>query len=74
MAKECYPCDQRVRLALTYATNRELINQTNYETYYTIINQPCSPLSAFYNKNVEEYKYNIDKAGKPLGEAGWKKG
>lgn len=33
-----------------------------------------APLSAFYNKNVEEYEYNIDKTGKPLGEAGWKKG
>ena len=66
--------DQKVRQALTYATNRDLINKTNYETYYSIINEPCAPSSQFYNKDVEAYKYDMDKAAKLLDEAGWKKG
>ena len=66
--------DQKVRQALNYATDRELIDKTNYETYYNIINEPCAPSSQFYNKDVEAYKYDMDKAGKLLDEAGWKKG
>ena len=66
--------EQKVRQALTYATDRELIDKTVYQQYYNIINEPCAPSSQFYNKDVESYKFDMNKAAKLLDEAGWKKG
>ena len=48
-----------VRVALTYAVNRDLLVEEYYRGFARSATLPASPLSPYYNKNLaERYKYN----------------
>lgn len=64
--------DKRVRQALTYGLNRQGFVDSYYKGYAEVCNQPFSPAQWAYSDDVNQYKYDPDKAGKMLDEAGWK--
>lgn len=64
--------DKKVRQALTYGLNRQGFVDSYYKGYAEVCNQPYSPAQWAYNDDVNQYKYDPDKAGKMLDEAGWK--
>ncbi|WP_234120898.1 ABC transporter substrate-binding protein [Clostridium hydrogenum] len=66
--------DKRVRQALEYGLNREQMAKSVFKGNAYIINEPQSKAHASYTNDVNQYKYNVDKANKLLDEAGWKKG
>lgn len=66
--------DQKVRQALCYGLNRQGIVDTYYKGLGQVCNEPTSTVSWAYDTDVNQYKYDPDKANKMLDEAGWKKG
>lgn len=66
--------DVKVRQALTYGLNRAQVVESVYHGYANVCNEPASTVGWTYNSNVDEYKYDADKAKKLLDEAGWKVG
>jgi peptide/nickel transport system substrate-binding protein len=66
--------ETRVRQALAYAVNRELIVNTLLDSLVGIVNGPIQPLSAAYNPAVRVYNYNPVLARALLDSAGWKLG
>lgn len=66
--------DQKVRQALCYGLNRQGIVDTYYKGLAQVCNEPASTVSWAYDTDVNQYKYDPDKANKMLDEAGWKKG
>lgn len=66
--------DKNVRIALSYATNKEEIISKVLNNQGTIINSPL--LSLWFNQtdNSEDFKYsfNLDKAKTILENSGWK--
>ncbi|NMM62893.1 peptide ABC transporter [Clostridium sp. P21] len=64
--------DKKVRQALTYGLNRQGFVDSYYKGYASVCNQPFSPNQWAYSEDVNQYKYDPDKAGKMLDEAGWK--
>jgi peptide/nickel transport system substrate-binding protein len=66
--------DQRVRLALTYALDRELIVQRLLWGHGQVLNSPIVPHSWAYDTRLPTYPYDPDKARQLLAEAGWTPG
>lgn len=66
--------DKNVRQALAYGLNRQQLIQTVYKGQAFLASEPQSIINPSYLKNVNEYKYDPDKANKLLDAAGWKKG
>ncbi|WML32812.1 ABC transporter substrate-binding protein [Clostridium sp. OS1-26] len=64
--------DKKVRQALIYGLNRQGFVDSYYKGYAEVCNQPFSPAQWAYSDEVNQYKYDPDKAGKMLDEAGWK--
>lgn len=68
--------DVKVRQAMMYAVDREKDIDSLFGQYAVPINTPIAKVSWAYPKddsNLNEYKYDLDKAAKLLEEAGWKK-
>ncbi|MGE4318349.1 MAG: peptide-binding protein [Deferribacterales bacterium] len=66
--------DKRVRQALTYATPKEDIIKGIMFGLADVASGPFKPGTIWYNPNVKQYEYNIDKAKALLEEAGYKPG
>lgn len=64
--------DKRVRQALMYGLDREGFVKSYYQDYGEVCNAPISQVSWAYTANVEQYKFNINKAKGLLEDAGWK--
>lgn len=71
-----YPTnDIKVRMALEYATNPDLLNKTLFPDYYKPAFGPIGSTTWGYNPAVQSiYKYDPQKAKSLLDEAGWKAG
>jgi peptide/nickel transport system substrate-binding protein len=68
-----YPTDDiRVRQALIYGKDQELLVQTLWPGYHVPAYGPLTSASAGYNPAVQDmYGYDLDKAKALLEEAGW---
>lgn len=66
--------DKNVRQALAYGLDREQIVKSAFKGQAFVCNEPMSITNPAYAKDVNEYKYDADKANKMLDDAGWKKG
>lgn len=64
--------DARVRQAISYAVDRNLIVDKVLHGIGSPAGSPISPLSWAYNPEVRPYPYDPQKAKKLLAEAGWK--
>lgn len=63
--------DVRVRHALNYAVDKQLIIDEIYGGRAVALPGPLSPFNNFVNKNLSPYPYDPDKALSLLEEAGW---
>jgi peptide/nickel transport system substrate-binding protein len=63
--------DVRVRQALNYAVDKQLIIDEIYGGRAVALPGPLSPFNNFVNKNLSPYPYDPDKALSLLEEAGW---
>lgn len=63
--------DKRVRQAINYAIDRKTLVQTVLHGTGIPISGPIPAASWAYNKDVENYNYNKEKAKALLKEAGW---
>jgi len=63
--------DKRVRQAMTYLTDRKQMVKTLLFGLGEVVNGPIFFFRPEYDKNLNEYAYNPDKAMSLLREAGW---
>ncbi len=63
--------DVRVRQALNYALDKNLIIQAIYDGRAVALPGPLSPYNNFVNKSLQPYPYDLAKAKELLAEAGW---
>ncbi|MFQ5857660.1 MAG: ABC transporter substrate-binding protein, partial [Anaerolineae bacterium] len=63
--------DVRVRQAMNYAVDRQLIIDAIYGGRAVALPGPLSPFNNFVNKKLKPYPYDPDKALALLAEAGW---
>ncbi|MDD2716898.1 MAG: peptide-binding protein [Candidatus Wallbacteria bacterium] len=63
--------DQRVRQALSYATDKKLIIDDILYGYGQATSGPFIPSSWAYDKSIAPYPFDQEKARKLLTEAGW---
>lgn len=63
--------DVRVRQALNYAVDKDLIIEEIYGGRAVALPGPLSPYNNFVNKSLEPYAYDPDQALVLLSEAGW---
>ncbi|MGR3571427.1 ABC transporter substrate-binding protein [Brevirhabdus sp.] len=66
--------DKRLRQALSYAIDREAINQVVFEGAFAAGNQPFPPNSPWYDKEFAVPKRDVAKAKALLAEAGFPDG
>jgi peptide/nickel transport system substrate-binding protein len=66
--------DKRVRQAINYAVNKAEILTAVYGALGVSAKNPLPPDMWGYNKSIEEYGYNPEKAKQLLAEAGYPKG
>lgn len=64
--------DVRVRQALNYAIDKQLIIDAIYGGKAVALPGPLSPYNNYVNKALKPYEYNTEKALALLAEAGWK--
>lgn len=64
--------DKRVRQAMNYAIDRKTLVKTVLHGTGIPISGPIPAASWAYNKDVDNYDYNREKARELLDEAGWK--
>jgi len=63
--------DKRVRLAMTHIVNREKIVSELLRGYGRVISGPFHIEGAQYDKSIEPWPYDPEKARQLLDEAGW---
>jgi peptide/nickel transport system substrate-binding protein len=63
--------DMKVRQALNYAVDKDLIIEAIYGGRAVALPGPLSPYNNMVNKALEPYPYDPDNAVKLLAEAGW---
>ena len=63
--------DKRVRQALMYALDRDLISQQLFSGMQPVANSSISPLGKNASNNIRTYPYNLSKANELLDQAGW---
>lgn len=63
--------DTKVRLALTHCVDRERIRDEVLLGLGTVLTGPFVPQSPYYDKTVEPYPFDIEKAKSLFTEAGW---
>jgi peptide/nickel transport system substrate-binding protein len=62
--------DERVRLALSYAIDRELLAETVFDGYATPITQRSQPGQYGYAEDIADLSYDPERAKQLLAEAG----
>jgi len=63
--------DQRVRRAIAHLVDRQEIIDVLLYGQGDLLNSPIHPTKAYYNKNLQDIGFNVDKAKALLKEAGW---
>ncbi len=63
--------DVRVRQAMNYAVDKDLIIEEIYGGRAAALPGPLSPHNAFVNKSLQPYAYDADQALALLADAGW---
>jgi peptide/nickel transport system substrate-binding protein len=63
--------DVRVRQAMNYAVDKDLIVEAIYGGRAVALPGPLSPYNNFVNKSLKPYAYDTEKALALLSEAGW---
>jgi len=66
--------DVRVRQALNYATDKDGLVKAFMQGYATPANSPLAPVTPGYDKTLNPYPYNVEKAKQLLKEAGYPDG
>jgi len=66
--------DIKVRQAVSYAIDRQAINDSVFKGFGEITNQVAPPGSPTYNPNIVGYPYDAGKARELLAEAGYTNG
>jgi glutathione transport system substrate-binding protein len=66
--------DVRVRQALNLATDKDALLKAVMFGYASVANSPLAPVNEGYDKSLNEYAYNIDKARALLKDAGYPQG
>jgi peptide/nickel transport system substrate-binding protein len=66
--------DRRVRLAMTYALNRQLLLEENFFGLGTLTTGPFMMGSPDYNLELEPHPFDLNRAAELLEEAGWTDG
>lgn len=64
--------DKKVRQALNYLVDKDLIRDVIMYGYGLETVGPVHPSKTYYNKDLKPYNFNIEKAKQLLTEAGWK--
>ncbi len=63
--------DKTVRLALAYATNKQIIVEQVLDNKGTVVNSPLLPGCPGYTKEIKVYDFALEHANNILEEAGW---
>lgn len=63
--------DVKVRQAMNYAIDKDLIIQTIYDSKAVALPGALSPFNNYVNKSLSPYSYDVEKALSLLKEAGW---
>ncbi|WP_240417265.1 ABC transporter substrate-binding protein [Paenibacillus periandrae] len=63
--------DARVRQAIAYAINRDMMVNDLLKGEGEVIDMPYTSIHPYYNKSLKPYKYDPKKAQQLLQEAGW---
>jgi peptide/nickel transport system substrate-binding protein len=63
--------DVRVRQAMNYAVDKDLLIEAIYGGRAVALPGPLSPYNSFVNKSLSPYPYDPDKALELLADAGW---
>ncbi len=66
--------DIRLRQALMFAMNRDIISQKIYDGRQPVANANISPLDTVYNPDVKTYPYDPARAAALFDDAGWHMG
>lgn len=66
--------DVRVRQALNLATDKEALLKAVMFGFASAANSPLAPVNEGYDKSLNDYPYNLDKAKALLKEAGYPQG
>ncbi len=64
--------DKRVRRALAHLVNRDDMIQSIFDGLAIKTNSPINPRQDYYNKDLKDIEYNLEKAKELLTLAGWK--
>ncbi|BDS15404.1 ABC transporter substrate-binding protein [Aureispira anguillae] len=64
--------DKKVRRAIAHLINRDEMIESIFEGMAIKTNGPINPKKPYYNKDMDEIVYDIEKAKSLLAEAGWK--
>lgn len=64
--------DRGVRRAIAHLIDRDEMIESIFEGMAIKTNGPINPKKPYYNKNLPEIEYDIEKAKTLLAEAGWK--
>lgn len=64
--------DVKVRKAIAHLLDKKYVVDEICSGLATPVNGPVSSLKKYYNKNIPELEFNIEKAKALLAEAGWK--
>lgn len=64
--------DKRVRRAIAHLINRDEMIESIFEGMAIKTNGPINPKKKYYNKDMPEINYDIEKAKELLADAGWK--
>ena len=63
--------DPNVRLAMTYAINREMLVDKLLQGEAEVVNGPFTSIHPYFNKEVEIFEHNPEKAKQLLKESNW---
>ena len=64
--------NKEIRIALTYAINRQEILSEYLYNYGELAASPISPIfTSYYNPNIQQYEYDPEKAKNILTKEGW---
>ncbi|PWQ99434.1 ABC transporter substrate-binding protein [Leucothrix arctica] len=70
--KETFFADKRVRLAMTYLTDKRKIVDQVYKGFAEVADSPFSKRGEQHNKAIKPYEYNVAKAKAILEDVGFK--
>lgn len=64
--------DKKVRKAMNYVIDKDLIREVIMYGYAVPVTGPFHPTKSYYNNDIPHYPFDLEKAKALLDEAGWK--